>query len=76
MGPPAAQRLYEWVAQTRLEVQVEFSPSGPPHARLFTACCAVRGRGQEWRGQGTGPTKAQAKEAAAAALLSQLGGTA
>ena len=71
---PPAQALHEWVAQQGLELQVEFHPSGPPHAPNFTATCTIHGGSRAWCSQGHGATKARAKAAAAATLLAQLDG--
>ena len=70
---PPISALHEWTqGQHREPPRFTFRTAGPPHAPTFAATCTVVGADQRWVGQGSGPSKAAAKDAAASAVIAQL----
>jgi len=70
---PPVSALHEWTqGQHRDAPRFTFRTAGPPHAPTFAATCTVVGAEQRWVGQGSGTSKAAAKDAAAGAVIARM----
>lgn len=63
--------LQEWAQAQHLPLpKYSVTSSGPEHQPVFVASCSIAGI--EYRGEGTGPNRRKAEQAAAMALLEQV----
>jgi len=70
---PPVSALHEWTqGQHRDPPRFTLRTAGPPHAPTFAATCTVVGADQRWVGEGSGSSKAAAKDAAASAVIARM----